>query len=44
MIVDGRNEPVSIVQVAEVVAELKGCSIEEVTLAAYENTIKMFNL
>jgi len=41
-LVKDRNEPVMIVQVVEVIAAVKGLSVEEVAKAAWENTIKMF--
>ncbi|BCR85142.1 3'-5'-exodeoxyribonuclease [Aspergillus chevalieri] len=42
--VKGRNEPVAIVQVAHVIASVKGISVEEVCEAAWKNSIKMFGL
>jgi TatD DNase family protein len=42
--VKGRNEPCSIGQVAWVVAQVKGVSIEEVCEAAYRNTKALFRL
>ena len=43
-IVRDRNEPCTIVQVVEVVAALKGESIETISRVSFENTLKMFNL
>ncbi|KAG4306248.1 hypothetical protein PORY_000236 [Pneumocystis oryctolagi] len=40
--VKGRNEPCTIIQVASVVSQLKGLSIETVSEAAYINSTKMF--
>ena len=37
-----RNEPCAIVQVAEVVAALKGVSEEELCEAAWKNSVEMF--
>lgn len=42
--VKGRNEPATIVQVAHVVAKIKGISVEEVCEAAWRNSTKMFGL
>ncbi|PTU17325.1 hypothetical protein P175DRAFT_0106705 [Aspergillus ochraceoroseus IBT 24754] len=42
--VKGRNEPVAIVQVAHVIAKLKGTTVEEVCDAAWNNSIRMFGL
>ncbi|KAL4927195.1 3'-5'-exodeoxyribonuclease [Aspergillus undulatus] len=42
--VKGRNEPVAIVQVAHVIAGVKGITSEEVCEAAWANSIKMFGL
>lgn len=39
-----RNEPCTMIQVAEVVAALHGISEEELMAQAWENTMKMFNL
>lgn len=44
LMVKGRNEPVTIVQVAHVIARVKGVSVEEVCEAAWRNSIKMFGL
>ncbi len=41
-IVKDRNEPCTIIQVAEVVAALKGMSMDELIAAVYENTRKVF--
>lgn len=40
--VGGRCEPAQIIQVAEVLAGIKGKEIEELTSIYYENTIKLF--
>ncbi|KAG5437781.1 hypothetical protein PCANB_000494 [Pneumocystis canis] len=40
--VRGRNEPCTIIQVASVVAQLKGLSIEKISETAYINSVKMF--
>ncbi|KAJ5081987.1 Deoxyribonuclease Tat-D [Penicillium argentinense] len=42
--VKGRNEPVAIVRVAHVIAQVKGISVEEVCEAAWNNSVKMFGL
>lgn len=42
--VKGRNEPCTIIRVAEVVAGIKGLSIEEVCEKAWENSVGMFGL
>lgn len=42
--VKGRNEPATIERVAVVVAAIKGLSVEEVTEAAWRNSVKMFGL
>lgn len=42
--VKGRNEPCTIGLVAHVVAKVKGCEVEEVTEAAWRNSIRMFGL
>ncbi|KAJ5247613.1 hypothetical protein N7468_002596 [Penicillium chermesinum] len=42
--VKGRNEPVAIVRVAHVIAQVKGITVEEVCEAAWNNSIKMFGL
>lgn len=44
MMVKGRCEPCSIVLVAEVIAGVKGVSVEEVAQAAWENTQKVFDM
>ncbi|KAG5513764.1 hypothetical protein PMAC_000802 [Pneumocystis sp. 'macacae'] len=40
--VKGRNEPCTIIQVASIVSQLKGLSIEKISEAAYINSMKMF--
>ncbi|CCJ30460.1 unnamed protein product [Pneumocystis jirovecii] len=40
--VKGRNEPCTIIQVASVVSQLKGLSIEKISEAAYINSMRMF--
>ena len=40
--VKGRNEPSQIVQVAEVVAGVKGISLEEVASACYQNSMTLY--
>ncbi|KAH9908148.1 hypothetical protein F4778DRAFT_777506 [Xylariomycetidae sp. FL2044] len=42
--VKGRNEPCAIERVAQVVAGVKGVSVEEVCEAAWRNTVKVFGL
>ncbi|KAF2737303.1 deoxyribonuclease tatD [Polyplosphaeria fusca] len=42
--VKGRNEPVSISHVAHAIAQIKGVDVEEVSEAAWRNSIKMFGL
>ena len=42
-VVKGRNEPCQIVQVAEVVARLKGVSVQEVARVTFENSVKMLS-
>jgi TatD DNase family protein len=42
--VKGRNEPCMIGRVARAVAAIKGVSLEELTEAAWENTVRMFGL
>lgn len=42
--VKGRNEPCMIGRVAWAVAGIKGISVEELTEAAWKNTVKMFGL
>ncbi|ETI23169.1 hypothetical protein G647_04966 [Cladophialophora carrionii CBS 160.54] len=44
MMVKGRNEPATIVQVAHVIARVKGISVEEVCAAAWKNSTDMFGL
>ena len=44
VVVKDRNEPCTIVQVVEVVAALKGVSVDEICEHAWANTIKMFNI
>ena len=44
LMVKGRNEPATIVQVAHVIAKLKGISTEEVCSAAWKNSVEMFGL
>eukprot|EP00934_Nitzschia_sp_Nitz4_P008524 Nitzschia sp. Nitz4//scaffold367_size14546//5486//6445//NITZ4_008925-RA/size14546-processed-gene-0.9-mRNA-1//1//CDS//3329549324//8514//frame0 len=41
-LVKGRNEPCQIVQVAEVIAGVKGITTEEVAKASYENSLHLF--
>ena len=43
-IVKGRNEPVSISHIAHVIAKVKGIPVEEVSDAAWRNSIQMFGL
>jgi TatD DNase family protein len=40
--VKGRNEPCNICQVCEVVASVKGLSVEDVSAKAYANTMNLF--
>lgn len=42
--VKGRNEPCSIERVAEIVAAVKGISVQELCEAAWSNSIKVFGL
>ncbi|KAK2799458.1 hypothetical protein FQN51_006945 [Onygenales sp. PD_10] len=42
--VKGRNEPVSVVQVAQVIASIKGIPVEEVCETTWKNSVKMFGL
>lgn len=42
--VKGRNEPVSIAQVAYAVASIKAVSVEEVCAAVWRNSVNMFGL
>ncbi len=44
MMVKGRNEPAAIVQVAHVIARVKGVSTAEVCEAAWRNSTEMFGL
>lgn len=44
LMVKGRNEPATIVQVAHVIAKVKGVSAEEVCEAAWKNSTEMFGL
>ena len=44
LMVKGRNEPATIVQVAHVIARVKGISVEEVCQAAWKNSTEMFGL
>ncbi|MCJ1448258.1 MAG: hypothetical protein MMC23_008773 [Stictis urceolatum] len=44
MMVKGRNEPVAISHVAQVVASVKGIAVEDVCEAAWNNSIRMFGL
>ncbi len=39
-----RNEPCTMIQVAEVVAALKETTEEEIIEIAWQNTLKMFNI
>lgn len=41
-LVKGRSEPCQIVQVAEALASARGCSLGELSDAAYANTIRLF--
>lgn len=40
--VKGRNEPCQILQIVEIVAQLKGITREELTLAVLKNTERVF--
>ena len=40
--VKGRNEPCHIIQVAEVVAGVRGISVEELAKACYENSLRLY--
>jgi len=42
LMVKGRNEPCKTIQVAEVLAEIKGVSVEELSKIVYENSCKVF--
>jgi len=44
LMVKGRNEPATIVQVAHVIAKVKGILVEEVCEAAWTNSTEMFGL
>ncbi|ERF75596.1 hypothetical protein EPUS_04576 [Endocarpon pusillum Z07020] len=44
VMVKGRNEPVTIMQVAHVIAKIKNISIEKLSEAAWVNSIQMFGL
>ncbi|KAI9877719.1 MAG: hypothetical protein M1830_003031 [Pleopsidium flavum] len=44
LMVKGRNEPATIPHVAHVIAKVKGLPVEEVSEAAWNNSIKMFRL
>ncbi|KAJ9612448.1 hypothetical protein H2200_004045 [Cladophialophora chaetospira] len=44
LMVKGRNEPATIVQVAHVIARVKEISVEEVCEAAWKNSTEMFGL
>lgn len=44
LMVKGRNEPATIVQVAHVVAKVQGISLEELCEAAWRNSTEMFGL
>jgi TatD DNase family protein len=44
LMVKGRNEPATIVQVAHVIAKVKGISVEQVCEAAWKNSTEMFGL
>jgi TatD DNase family protein len=41
-LVKGRNEPCQIIQVAEVIAHIKGISVQEVAEACYENSCHLY--
>lgn len=41
-LVKGRNEPCNIVQICQVIAQVRGENLEEVALAIYENTKNVF--
>lgn len=43
-LVKGRNEPVTIPQVAHVIAKVKKIPVEEVCQAAWQNSVEMFGL
>jgi TatD DNase family protein len=42
IMVKGRNEPCQIVQVAEVIAGVKGISVEQVAEACYQNSLRLY--
>jgi TatD DNase family protein len=44
VMIKGRNEPCMIERVGKIVAGIKGVSVEEVCEAAWENTVKVFDL
>ncbi|EXJ86391.1 TatD DNase family protein [Capronia epimyces CBS 606.96] len=44
LMVKGRNEPATIVQVAHVIAKVKGVSVHEVCEVAWKNSTEMFGL
>ncbi|KIW57197.1 hypothetical protein PV05_05787 [Exophiala xenobiotica] len=44
LMVKGRNEPATIVQVAHVIARVKGIPVEQVCEAAWKNSTEMFGL
>lgn len=44
LMVKGRNEPVTIIQVAHAIADIKGIPVEELCDTAWRNSIKMFAL
>jgi TatD DNase family protein len=44
LMVKGRNEPATIVQVAHAIARVKGVKVEEVCEAAWKNSTEMFGL
>ncbi|RMZ92305.1 hypothetical protein DV736_g488, partial [Chaetothyriales sp. CBS 134916] len=44
LMVKGRNEPATIVQVAHIIAKIKAVSVEEVSRAAWDNSTRMFGL
>ncbi|KAF2101075.1 putative hydrolase [Rhizodiscina lignyota] len=44
MMVKGRNEPATISHVAHAIAKIKGIPVEEVTEAAWRNSVEMFGL
>ena len=42
--VKGRNEPCQIIQVAEVIAHVKGIPLGDVAEACYQNSVKLYGL